>query len=60
LNLQAKPTHAAKALYEYTRQTDEEVTFAEDAILEVFDTSDPNWTLVGVNDEYGFAPANYI
>ena len=36
------------------------MTFAEDAILEVFDTSDPNWTLVGVNDEYGFAPANYI
>lgn len=36
------------------------MTFAEDAILEVFDTSDPNWTLVGVNDEYGFAPSNYI
>jgi hypothetical protein len=36
------------------------VTFAEDAILEVYDTSDPDWTLVGVNDEYGFAPANYI
>ena len=57
---QAKPTHAAKALYDYSRQTDEEVTFTEDAILEVFDTSDPDWTLVGVNDEYGFAPANYI
>ena len=36
------------------------MTFTEDAILEVFDTSDPDWTLVGVNDEYGFAPANYI
>jgi actin cytoskeleton-regulatory complex protein SLA1 len=36
------------------------VTFTEDATLEVFDTSDPDWTLVGVNDEYGFAPANYI
>ena len=58
--LQAKPTHTAKALYDYTRQTDEEVTFTEDATLEVFDTSDPEWTLVGVNEEYGFAPANYI
>lgn len=36
------------------------MTFAEDAILQVYDTSDPNWTLVGVNDDYGFAPANYI
>jgi hypothetical protein len=36
------------------------VTFTEDATLEVFDTSDPDWTLVGVNEEYGFAPANYI
>lgn len=36
------------------------MTFAEDAILEVFDTSDPDWTLVGFNDDYGFAPANYI
>src|SRR5205085_11797520 len=26
----------------------------------VYDTSDPDWTLVGVNAEYGFAPANYI
>ena len=58
--LQAKPTHTAKALYDYSRQTEEEVTFTEDATLEVFDTSDPDWTLVGVNDEYGFAPANYI
>jgi len=60
LVLQAKPVQRAKALYDYSRQTEEEVTFAEDAILEVFDTSDPDWTLVGINDDYGFAPANYI
>jgi hypothetical protein len=28
--------------------------------LEVFDTSDPDWILVGLDGEYGFAPANYI
>ena len=28
--------------------------------LEVFDTTDPDWTLVGLNGEYGFAPAIYI
>ncbi|KAL6243935.1 cytoskeletal protein binding protein [Rhinocladiella similis] len=57
---EARPVHGAKALYDYTRQTDEEVSFAEDATLQVYDTSDPDWTLVGVGDDYGFAPANYI
>lgn len=43
-----------------TRQTDEEISFPEDASLEVFDTSDPDWILVGLDGDYGFAPANYI
>lgn len=59
-NAQAQPIHTAKALYDYTRQTDEEVSFSEDAELLVYDTEDPDWTLVGVNSDYGFAPANYI
>ncbi|KAF7509488.1 hypothetical protein GJ744_007888 [Endocarpon pusillum] len=57
---EAKPAGFAKALYDYSRQTDEEVSFAEDARLTVFDTSDPDWTLVGLNQDYGFAPSNYI
>ena len=57
---QAQPTHKARALYDYTRQTDEELSFTEDAQLEVFDISDPDWILVGLDGEYGFAPANYI
>ncbi|GAB1212834.1 hypothetical protein ATERTT37_001983 [Aspergillus terreus] len=57
---EAQPVHTAKALYDYTRQTDEEVSFSEDAELIVYDTSDPDWTLVGVNSDYGFAPSNYI
>ncbi|RMZ78031.1 hypothetical protein DV737_g4069, partial [Chaetothyriales sp. CBS 132003] len=56
----AKPLHTAKALYDYSRQTDEEVSFSEDASLNVYDVSDPDWTLVGVNGDFGFAPANYI
>ncbi len=56
----AKPTHTAKALYDYTRQTDEEVSLTEDATLDVYDTSDPDWTLVGIGDDFGFAPTNYI
>lgn len=58
--LQAQPVGQARALYEYTRQTDEELSFPEDAQLEVFDTSDPDWILVGHEKEYGFVPANYI
>lgn len=26
----------------------------------VYDVSDPDWTLVGVNSDFGFAPSNYI
>lgn len=59
-NQQAQPIHTAKALYDYTRQTDEEVSFVEDAELIVYDTSDPDWTLVEVNSDFGFAPSNYI
>ena len=58
--MQAQPLHQAKALYDYSRQTDEEISFSEDSTLDVYDTSDPDWTLVGFNGEFGFAPANYI
>lgn len=57
---QAKPVEHARALYDYTRQTDEELSFHEDANLEVFDITDPDWILVGLDGEYGFVPANYI
>lgn len=57
---EATPIHSAKALYDYTKQTDEELSFREDARLDVYDSSDPDWTLVGSNGEYGFAPAIYI
>ncbi|KAF2754281.1 hypothetical protein EJ05DRAFT_514280 [Pseudovirgaria hyperparasitica] len=57
---EAVPIAKAKAMYDYTRQTDEELSFSEEDLLDVYDTSDPDWTLVGFNGEYGFAPANYI
>ncbi|TDZ19694.1 Actin cytoskeleton-regulatory complex protein sla1 [Colletotrichum orbiculare MAFF 240422] len=50
----------ARALYEYTRQTDEELSFTEDAVIDVYDTSDPDWILVGLDGDFGFVPANYI
>lgn len=57
---EAQPTQHARALYDYTRQTDEELSFKEESKLQVFDTSDPDWILVGLDGDYGFAPANYI
>jgi actin cytoskeleton-regulatory complex protein SLA1 len=54
------PTSSARAIYEYTRQTDEELSFPEEATLQVFDTSDPDWILVGLDGDYGFVPSNYI
>ncbi|EGD85713.1 hypothetical protein H112_06629 [Trichophyton rubrum D6] len=57
---EAQPIQRAKSIYDYTRQTDEEVSFADDVDILIFDTSDPDWTLVQVNTEYGFAPSNYI
>jgi hypothetical protein len=56
----AKPISKGKAIYEYTRQTDEEISFPDEAELDVYDTSDKDWTLVGFNGEYGYAPAIYI
>ncbi|KAK9373055.1 uncharacterized protein V1513DRAFT_450529 [Lipomyces chichibuensis] len=55
-----KVSGKARALYDYDRQTDEEVNLKEEEVLDVYDTSDPDWVLVGVRDEFGFAPSNYI
>ncbi|KAF4887491.1 Actin cytoskeleton-regulatory complex protein sla1 [Colletotrichum fructicola] len=57
---EAQPIAKARALYEYTRQTDEELSFPEDALIDVYDTSDPDWILVGLDGDYGFVPSNYI
>lgn len=57
---QVKPSHQVKTLYDYTEQTDEELSFKEDTRLDVYDESDPDWTLVGSNGKYGFAPAIYL
>ncbi|EME49246.1 hypothetical protein DOTSEDRAFT_68123 [Dothistroma septosporum NZE10] len=55
-----RPAYQAKALYDYTKQTDEELSFKEDVRLDVYDDTDPDWTLVGSHGEFGFAPAIYI
>ncbi|VEU21134.1 DEKNAAC102064 [Brettanomyces naardenensis] len=56
----AKVKSRATALFDYDKQTDEELTFTEGAKFDVYDASDSNWTLVGFEGEFGFVPANYI
>lgn len=52
---------SATALFDYDRQTEEEVTFKEGDSFQVFDDKDPDWILVSKNGtEYGFVPSNYI
>ncbi|CDK27212.1 unnamed protein product [Kuraishia capsulata CBS 1993] len=56
----AQPVSTATALYDYDKQTEEEITFTEGATFDVYDTSDPDWILVGLDQAFGFVPANYI
>ncbi|WPK26073.1 hypothetical protein PUMCH_003418 [Australozyma saopauloensis] len=58
----AEIIHTAHALYDYDKQTQEELSFAEGAKFNVYDTSDPDWLLVGLADgsQYGYVPGNYI
>ncbi|KAF8248721.1 hypothetical protein K440DRAFT_660712 [Wilcoxina mikolae CBS 423.85] len=57
---EAKPIGKCKALYDYTQQTEEELSLNEDALVDVYDSSDSDWSLVGLNGRYGYAPSNYI
>ncbi|TLD08320.1 uncharacterized protein PgNI_07480 [Pyricularia grisea] len=57
---EVQPKAHARALFDYTRQSDEELTFPEDAQLAVYDDSDPDWILARYEDDYGFVPSNYI
>ncbi|CCH47086.1 Actin cytoskeleton-regulatory complex protein [Wickerhamomyces ciferrii] len=52
---------SASALFDYDRQTEEELTFKEGDKFQVYDDKDPDWILVNKNNqEFGFVPSNYI
>ena len=58
----ATPLHTCHAMFDYNKQTQEELSFQEGTRFDVYDTSDPDWLLVGVlnGTQYGYVPANYI
>lgn len=50
----------AKALYDYEKQSPEELSFEEDADVTVYDKDDGDWYFCSVGSAYGLAPSNYI
>ncbi|RCK55035.1 Actin cytoskeleton-regulatory complex protein SLA1 [Candida viswanathii] len=52
----------ATALYDYEKQTDEELSFKENEKFYIYDLNDPDWILVGdvTKLKFGFIPSNYI
>ncbi|KAF3987580.1 hypothetical protein FT663_04397 [Candidozyma haemuli var. vulneris] len=51
-----------RGLYDYDKQTEEELSFKEGEIFSVYDLNDPDWLLVGDSsgNGFGFIPSNYI
>lgn len=49
-------------MYDYDKQTEEELSFKEGEKFNIYDLSDPDWLLVGdaSNQLFGFVPSNYI
>ena len=49
-------------MYDYDKQTEEELSFNENDVFNVYDISDPDWILVSNSSkqEFGFVPSNYI
>lgn len=61
-NNQAPVLKTATALYDYDKQTEEELAFNEGDRFNIYDLGDPDWLLVGAasGGSYGFIPSNYI
>jgi actin cytoskeleton-regulatory complex protein SLA1 len=57
---------STKTLYDYTAQTEEELSFAADIQVDIYDKEDPDWFLVRLKTsptatlQYGFVPSNYL
>ncbi|KAJ3054574.1 Osteoclast-stimulating factor 1 [Rhizophlyctis rosea] len=49
-----------QAVYPYTAQNPDELTFEEGAVLYVLDKSDPNWWKCRSGTKEGLVPSNYV
>ncbi|KAK6461733.1 SH3 domain protein [Scheffersomyces coipomensis] len=59
---QAPVLKTASALFDYDKQTEEELSFKEGEKFNVYDLNDPDWLLVSdsAQTSFGFVPSNYI
>lgn len=59
---QAPVVKQCRGLYDYDKQTEEELSFKEGDRFNVYDLNDPDWLLVSdaSGSNFGFIPANYI
>ena len=48
------------ALYAYTAQNEDELTFEKDAIITVLSRDNPDWWQGEVNGQTGLFPSNYV
>lgn len=57
----AKPIGAVKAIYDYSAQSEEELTLKEDEVYTLYEKDDPDWFIVEkANGDIGLAPSNYV
>ena len=48
------------ALYAYTAQNEDELTFEKDAVITVLSRDNPDWWQGEVNGQTGLFPSNYV
>ncbi|KAI8147064.1 hypothetical protein BJV82DRAFT_597590 [Fennellomyces sp. T-0311] len=58
---EAEPIGKVEALYDYSAQQDEELSFKEGDIMVLYENDDPDWFIVkGKDGSIGLVPSNYI
>ncbi|WBW73078.1 cytoskeletal protein binding protein Sla1 family, Shd1 [Schizosaccharomyces osmophilus] len=55
-----EPSARMKSLYDYEKQSIDEVSFPADQVLDAYGSIDEDWVLTRYNQQYGLAPRNYL
>ncbi|KAI8815352.1 SH3 domain-containing protein [Cladochytrium replicatum] len=55
-----KEIQVVRALYDYTAQHSDELSFTEGTVLYVINKDDPSWWKCRANDKEGLVPSNYV
>ncbi|EPX72678.1 cytoskeletal protein binding protein Sla1 family [Schizosaccharomyces octosporus yFS286] len=55
-----EPSARMKSLYDYEKQSIDEVSFPADQVLDAYGSTNEDWVLTRYNQQYGLAPRNYL